>query len=105
MEAQEGDGDGLLPFDVGRDGRQGAVDHVGLDESCGDDDDDRLQEERGDERAATEGSQEAVEAREEDRAKDEANDGNEGFGPTVRFVGRVARGAAEANEDGVTGLH
>jgi len=95
----------LPPVDVGRDGGEGAVDHFCLDESCGDDDDDRLQEERGDERAATERGQEAVETREEERAKDEATDGYEGFGPAIRLVGRVAGGAAEADEDGVTSLH
>ncbi len=41
-------------------------------------------------------------------AEAETDDGGEGFGPAVGFgAGRVveARGAAEADEDGVAGLH
>ena len=105
LEAQERDGGFGAPVHVAADAVDAAFDQAGLDDGGGEEDEERLQEEGGGEREALQRAQEAREAGEEEGAGGEADDGGEGFGPAVGFGLGGGVGAAEADEDGVAGLH
>lgn len=90
------------PIDVLADVLEAAFDDVGLHEEGAEEDDGCLDEEGDGEDAALGGGLEAgAEAGEEEGAQDEANEGDEGFGPGVGAGGGVVVGGAETEEHGV----
>lgn len=105
LEAEERDGDLVLPDDVAVDDVQGAVHDARLDDGRDDEHEDGLQREGGYERQPPQRARIQGYAREEETAEAEAGDGGEGFDPAVGLGGRFGGRGTQAEEDCVAGLH
>ena len=89
----------MIPRDIISDGVQAPIDNSRLDDRGSRENEERLKEEGRGQGGAAEWREKTRKAAEEEAAKTEADDGEEGFDPAVGLRGVMGGGTAKAKED------